>query len=101
MPKIKRVMALAGVILIIALYVITLILAVCGNENTANLLMASLICTVVVPVLIWVYTFIYRLLAEHYSPGTKANPMYDENGNEIKKEDADEASKASGQQSSK
>ena len=94
MPKIKRIMALAGVILIIALYVITLILAVCGNENTLNLLTASLFATVLVPVLIWVYTFIYRLLAEHYSPGTKANPMFDENGNEIKKEDRKDAKPA-------
>ena len=77
MPRIKRIMALAGVILIIALYVITLILAICGNENTLNLLTASLFATVIVPVLIWVYTFIYRLLEKYYSPGSDANPAPD------------------------
>ena len=75
MKKVKRILAMAGVILILVLYAITVILGIFGNENTIQLLKASLAATVIVPVLIWAYTFIYRLLGKYYGPGK------DDNGN--------------------
>ena len=39
-----------------------IVLGLCGNENTIDLLKASVVATIVVPVLIWAYSFIYRLL---------------------------------------
>ncbi|MEI3339431.1 MAG: hypothetical protein V8R80_05280 [Eubacterium sp.] len=67
MKKVKQILALAGVILLIALYAATVILAVIGNENTLHLLKAAIYATVVVPVLLWAYSFIYKLLKNHYS----------------------------------
>ena len=60
-------MALTGVILLLALYVFTLVLAFVGNANTLPLLKASLYATIVVPVFIWAYSFIYKLLKKYYS----------------------------------
>lgn len=73
MKKIRRVLAMLGVLLILALYVITIVLAFVGNAHTLPLLKASLIATVVVPVLIWTYTFIYNLLKKYYGPDSQNN----------------------------
>lgn len=61
MKKGKRILAIIGVILLIGLYLSTLACALFGGENFMDLLMASLYATFVIPVLIWAYTFIYRL----------------------------------------
>lgn len=71
MKKVKRIIALAGIILLIALYVSTLVLALIGSEQALNLLKATIFSTIVVPVLLWAYSFIYRLLKDHYSPDSE------------------------------
>ena len=70
MKKIKRLMAIAGILLLAALYVITLVLAL-------NAFRASIYCTVLIPVLIWAYTFIYKLLKNN-RPGTPADAKKEE-----------------------
>lgn len=67
MKKVKQILAIIGCILLVALYVSTLVFALIGSENTMNFFWASVYATVVVPVLIWAYGFIYRLLKNHYS----------------------------------
>ncbi len=66
MKKVKRIIALLGIILLLALYVATLILAIIGSEEALNLLKAAIYATVVLPVLLWAYSFIYRLIKKHY-----------------------------------
>lgn len=61
MKKIKQILALIGVILLAALYVTTLILAITDNSGTMNMFFASVVATIIIPVLIWAYTLIYRL----------------------------------------
>lgn len=58
----KKIMAIAGALLLLALYVTTLVLALTDNPDTMNAFHASIYCTIVIPVLIWAYTFIYKLL---------------------------------------
>lgn len=67
MRKVKRVLALIGVGILIVLYISTLICALSGSENFMNLLMSSIYATVVIPVLIWAYSFVYKLLKTHYT----------------------------------
>ena len=67
MKRLKQITALIGVILLIGLYASTLVLAVIGNETSLQLLRAAIVCTVIVPVLLWAYSFIYRLLKNHFS----------------------------------
>lgn len=66
MQKFKRILALLGAILLIGLYVTTLICALSTNENFEELLTASIYATVIVPVLLWAYSFIYRLIKNHF-----------------------------------
>ena len=61
MKKVKQILALIGVILLAALYVTTLILAITDNSGTMNMFFASVVATIIIPVLIWAYTLIYRL----------------------------------------
>ena len=66
MKKAKRILALIGIVLLVSLYVITIVLALTDDPNTMNAFRASIYCTFLVPVLIWAYTFIYKLLKNNY-----------------------------------
>lgn len=65
MRKVKQILALLGVCILVVLYISTLICALSGSENFMNLLMSSIYATVVIPVLIWAYGFIYKLFKTH------------------------------------
>ena len=67
MKKLKQITALVGVILLIALYAGTMFLGIFGSEKTMDLLFVAIICTVIIPVLLWAYSFIYRLLKENFN----------------------------------
>lgn len=71
MKKVKQILAISGVILLLGLYAATVVLAFLGNENTLNLLKAAIYATVVVPVLLWAYSFIYKLLKNRNSDNEK------------------------------
>ena len=62
--KSKQILAIIGIIVVILLYISTLVFAVLG-ENFIHWLMASVAATIMVPVLIWIYGVIYRLLKGH------------------------------------
>lgn len=62
MKKTKQLLALLGVIFLVGLYLITLVLALTDNSGTMNMFFASIVATVIIPVLLWAYTFIYRLV---------------------------------------
>ena len=60
-PKIYRILALAAAVVLAGLYIATLVLAVTGNENTMNMLTASLFASIVVPVFLYVFRMAVRL----------------------------------------
>lgn len=62
MKKVKRILAIITVILLVGLYIASLVLAIIGNEWAMDWLKVSIYCTFVLPVLIWIYTFIYKML---------------------------------------
>ena len=65
MQLIKRIQAVAGVIFLICMYASTLVFALMGSAQSTNLLMASVIATVIVPVLLYAFTLVTRLLKDH------------------------------------
>ncbi len=67
MKKLKQITALVGVILLIALYGSTIVLALMGGEKALTLLRAAIYCTIIVPVLLWAYSFIFRLVKKNIS----------------------------------
>lgn len=69
----KQIVALMGVILLVALYIITLLVAIFAPESSGHLFQACLMATVFVPILIWVYVWMYgKLTGKH----TMADPEY-------------------------
>lgn len=57
---IKRVAAIVGVAAIVICVIITLIFAVTGNPN----FLGMLLLTLMMPILLWVYMFIYKLIKD-------------------------------------
>ena len=60
MKKSKRIMALIGAILLVLLYVSTLIFAFIDSVVSQKLLMAAIAATILLPVLLYIYTLISR-----------------------------------------
>lgn len=58
--KFRRIGAWAGIILLFGIYVVTLISAIFQKESTGGLFLASLFCTFVVPVWVFVLQAIYN-----------------------------------------
>jgi len=59
----KRILAIGGVIILVSLYVLTFAMALLSNKKAyANLFNASLYMTFIIPVLLYVYTMIYKLV---------------------------------------
>lgn len=73
MKKVKQILAILGVVLLLGLYVITLIMAVTDNTSTLSMLEASVVATILIPILMWAYSFIYRLLKKYYSSNKDKN----------------------------
>lgn len=54
-PTCRRLLALAAAIILAGLYILTLLFAVTGNENTMGMLMASLFASIAIPIFIYVF----------------------------------------------
>lgn len=59
--KMKRILALLAVIVIALLYLTTFVLSFIQSEQSGELLMISLVATVVIPVLLYIYLWLFRL----------------------------------------
>lgn len=67
MKKIKRILAITGVILLVSLYLITLISAITASEHSSALFQASIFSTVAIPIFLYAVGLVYRLLKKHSS----------------------------------
>lgn len=61
MKKLKRILAILGVAILAGLYLMTLFFAFFDASTGMVFFKASVICTIVIPVLLWAYMLIYRL----------------------------------------
>ncbi len=66
--KLKRILAWAGVVILVLLYLVTFILGVTGTAETRDLLMAAVMCTVIVPVLMYGMLLVAKVLSGHKEP---------------------------------
>ncbi len=64
LDKLKRFFALAGAILLLAMYANTLIFALMDSPKSDDLLKASIACTIIVPVFLYGYSLVYRLIKD-------------------------------------
>lgn len=62
MKKIKRVLAGVGALILVGMYISTLIFSLIGSPEALNWLKASIACTILLPVLLYAYTLVYKIL---------------------------------------
>ena len=55
----KQVVAMTGVILLVLMYVLTLVLALTDNSSSGNFFALSLACTLIVPIIVFLYNWMY------------------------------------------
>lgn len=63
----KRIVALIGVALLALLYIVTLVVAITDNSESGRWFMTCIFATVAVPMLIWIYTWIYGKFTGHHT----------------------------------
>lgn len=73
--KIKRILALAAAVLLAALYGSTLVFALMGSPNSKNLLMASIYCTIAVPVVLYAWQLAYRMFGKKKEENEDKSPQ--------------------------
>ena len=71
--KAKRIMAIIGIIILVGLYLTTLLLAIFGNKNTNSWFMACIAATVIVPIMMYVYSWLYKLLKKDVADARTKN----------------------------
>lgn len=62
MKKAKQIAALIGIIFLVGLYIVTLIAACFSSPASSGLFLACVYATITIPVLLWAYQFIYKLV---------------------------------------
>ena len=62
MAKLKKIFAVAGVVLLIGMYLLTFISAILATPNTHSLFLGSLAATIIVPIFLYAYTLIYKVV---------------------------------------
>lgn len=61
MKKGRRILALTGAVLLFGMYASTLVFALTDHSSTMGLLKASIACTIILPVLLYAYTLVYKI----------------------------------------
>lgn len=62
MKKVKRIAAITGIVILVSLYLITLISAIFTTQYSGKLFLACIYATFVVPVMIYAYLLVYKIL---------------------------------------
>lgn len=65
MKKGKRILALAGVVFLAGLYLVTLVSAIFATPATKEIFRISLLATIIVPLIIYIYMLVYRLFSKN------------------------------------
>lgn len=62
MKKIKKIFAVLGLVVLVGLYGTTLVSAIFVTPATKKFFMASLLATIMIPILLYIYIWLYRLI---------------------------------------
>lgn len=62
MKKTKRILTLIGAILLLLMYVAAFIVTILDHTSDMRYWKAAMVATVIIPVLIWAYSFVYKLI---------------------------------------
>jgi len=80
LKKTKRVLALVGVILLLCIPVLLVIGAFTASSDSAALFKASIFCAIVVPIMVYAYMLIHRLIKKNNKEQIESNQANKKNG---------------------
>lgn len=69
MRNMKRIVALAGVVVLVGVYLTTLITAIFAKSLSSGMFMASLYCTIAVPIIIYGFMTVYKMVHKNDDNG--------------------------------
>lgn len=73
MKKVRQILAIIGIVLLAVMYLSTIFFAIFDKSQTMGMFKASVGLTIVIPILIWLYTFLYKLISGHKDENQKAS----------------------------
>jgi large-conductance mechanosensitive channel len=62
MSKVKRIAAMIGLIFIVSMYLVSFLSALFATEYSYGLFMASIFSTIVVPIMIYLFIMVYKMV---------------------------------------
>jgi len=62
MKKVKQILAILGIVLILGINVVLIFAAGTTSENDTNIFNAAIVTVILIPVLLWIYLYIYKLM---------------------------------------
>ena len=57
----KRIAALTALVLVVAMYIVTFVMALLATPETKNMFVASIAATVFIPIIAWIFIRLYAL----------------------------------------
>ncbi|MBR1743190.1 MAG: hypothetical protein IJ733_15240 [Lachnospiraceae bacterium] len=60
--KLKRILAWIAVVILVGLYITTVVMAILVTPNTVHMFRTSVMATIMVPIMMYVVLFLYRLI---------------------------------------
>lgn len=61
MKKLKQILGIIAIVVLVAMYALTLIFAIIDNPKTFTMFRASVACTVVIPVVLWIIRIFVKI----------------------------------------
>lgn len=89
MKKAKRILALTGVVLLVAMYAATLVFALTDSPHSFSLFKASIYCTIVIPVIFYSGTLIFNNASKRKEWTVDEEEKEDSDGPETNRESHD------------
>ena len=87
MKKVKRILAWMAIVLLLGMYVVTAVMAFTATPNTIQMFKTSLIATIMIPIMVYVVLFLYRLIHPE-EPAGEADLLLQEQERERMEQDS-------------
>ena len=65
MKKMKQILAILGIVLILGINVLLIFAAATATEDSTNIFNAAIVTVILVPVLLWIYLYVYKLIKKN------------------------------------
>ena len=65
MKKAKQILAILGIVLILGINVLLIFAAAGASEDNTQIFNAAIVTVILVPVLLWIYLYVYKLIKKN------------------------------------